>query len=175
MQKYIYCCPVCGGKLTYNDTYCKECKYSKLLDNNKNIEVHKQYNKEQIANRPVALYVSNYPLEYYEYLSEEKYGSNSYWEEIFISQELSKNRLFDQVKYKQRIEKSKKKNEQTNKSNQQDDNNEQVKCVPKCPTCGSTNVCKIPEFDRAVYGLAFGLFSKTARSQFECRNCGYKF
>lgn len=46
---------------------------------------------------------------------------------------------------------------------------------PKCPTCGSENVEKISNADRAMFGLAFGLFSKTARSQFECKNCGYKF
>lgn len=48
-------------------------------------------------------------------------------------------------------------------------------CKPKCPTCGSENIAKISNADRAVFGLIFGLFSKTARSQFECQNCGYKW
>lgn len=47
--------------------------------------------------------------------------------------------------------------------------------IPKCPTCGSTNISKISGIKRAVLGYAFGLFSKTARSQFECKNCGYKW
>ena len=47
--------------------------------------------------------------------------------------------------------------------------------IPKCPTCGSTNVHKISGVKKALHGYAFGLFSKTARSQFECNNCGYKW
>ena len=34
---------------------------------------------------------------------------------------------------------------------------------PKCPTCNSTNISSISKVSGA---LAFGLFSKTARSQF---------
>lgn len=44
-----------------------------------------------------------------------------------------------------------------------------------CPICNSINVKPISMTSRAVHGAAFGLFSKTARSQFECKNCGYKF
>lgn len=47
--------------------------------------------------------------------------------------------------------------------------------VPKCPTCGSTNIEKISSFDKAAGAVMFGLFSKTARSQFKCKNCGYKW
>ncbi len=46
---------------------------------------------------------------------------------------------------------------------------------PKCPTCGSTNVKKISVTSKAVGAGLFGLFSKTAKSQFECENCGYKW
>lgn len=47
--------------------------------------------------------------------------------------------------------------------------------MPKCPTCSSTNIEKISSFDKAAGVVMFGLFSKTARSQFKCRNCGYKW
>lgn len=46
---------------------------------------------------------------------------------------------------------------------------------PKCPTCNSTNIKKISGTAKVVGAVAFGLFSKTARSQFECENCGYKW
>ncbi|MCD7810258.1 MAG: hypothetical protein LUG91_00135 [Ruminococcus sp.] len=49
------------------------------------------------------------------------------------------------------------------------------KNVPKCPVCQSTNIVKISGMKRALHGYALGLFSKTARSQFECKSCGYKF
>lgn len=37
---------------------------------------------------------------------------------------------------------------------------------PKCPTCNSTNISKISSISKVSGALAFGLFSKTARSQF---------
>lgn len=43
----------------------------------------------------------------------------------------------------------------------------------KCPTCGSKNVERISLTNRAVHAYAFGLFSKTAKSQFKCKDCGY--
>lgn len=47
--------------------------------------------------------------------------------------------------------------------------------TPRCPTCRSTNIKKISAA-RKVTGVAlFGLFSKTAKSQFECGSCGYKW
>lgn len=46
---------------------------------------------------------------------------------------------------------------------------------PKCPTCASTNIEKISGADKVVGAALFGLFSKTAHSQFKCKNCGYKW
>lgn len=56
------------------------------------------------------------------------------------------------------------KNQQSQQSNQ-----------PKCPTCGSVNIKKISTAKKAAGGFMFGLFSKTAKSQFMCDNCGYKW
>ena len=46
---------------------------------------------------------------------------------------------------------------------------------PKCPTCNSTNIKKISGTAKVAGAVTFGLFSKTARSQFKCKNCGYKW
>lgn len=46
---------------------------------------------------------------------------------------------------------------------------------PKCPTCSSTKVKRISGTAKVTGAVAFGLFSKTARSQFKCENCGYKW
>ena len=58
---------------------------------------------------------------------------------------------------------------QTTQTTQQSSN------IPKCPTCGSTNIKKISATSKVVGAGLFGLFSKTARSQFECKDCGYKW
>lgn len=47
--------------------------------------------------------------------------------------------------------------------------------IPKCPTCSSTNIEKISGADKMLGAVVFGLFSKTAHSQFKCKNCGYKW
>ena len=47
--------------------------------------------------------------------------------------------------------------------------------IPHCPTCGSTNIEKITATSKVFGAVAFGLFSKTARSQFKCKNCGAKW
>ena len=60
---------------------------------------------------------------------------------------------------------SKKKKSKSNNSSYQ----------PHCPTCGSPNVTKISVTRKAVGAGLFGLFSKTARSQFQCSDCGYKW
>lgn len=46
---------------------------------------------------------------------------------------------------------------------------------PKCPTCGSTNIKKISAVSKAGGMFMFGIFSKTAKSQFQCEDCGYKW
>ena len=56
------------------------------------------------------------------------------------------------------------KNQQSQQSNQ-----------PKCPTCGSVNIKKISTAKKAAGGFMFGLFSKTAKGQFQCKDCGYKW
>lgn len=47
--------------------------------------------------------------------------------------------------------------------------------TPHCPICGSPDIEKITLAQKAFGGFMFGLFSKTAKSQFKCNNCGAKF
>lgn len=45
--------------------------------------------------------------------------------------------------------------------------------VPKCPTCGSTNIKKMVGVERGASIAAFGIFSKKINKTFKCGNCGY--
>lgn len=47
--------------------------------------------------------------------------------------------------------------------------------VPQCPICKSQNIERIGAMTRGMAAGLFGLFSSTARSQFICKSCGYKF
>ena len=46
---------------------------------------------------------------------------------------------------------------------------------PKCPTCGSTNIERIPVGKKLTGGALFGLLSSNVRKTMHCKNCGYKW
>lgn len=47
--------------------------------------------------------------------------------------------------------------------------------IPKCPTCGSTNVEKISTAKKAFGFAMVGLFSSNFGKTMHCKNCGYKW
>lgn len=47
--------------------------------------------------------------------------------------------------------------------------------IPKCPTCGSTNIKKISGTKRFVSTGIFGLASSNIGKNMECRSCGAKW
>ncbi|WP_310602407.1 zinc ribbon domain-containing protein [Anaerosporobacter sp.] len=53
------------------------------------------------------------------------------------------------------------------------DNTEMVilENVPKCPTCGSTNIYKISGISKAGSVAMWGLFSRKVHKQWHCKNC----
>jgi len=117
-------------------------------------------------------------MEMYFYMNkaQEIYGDSNHWYDCLLS-EVKKHPCFNEdapysqvakeitSNYKKHYEKIAER--AINKVNQAN--------APKCPTCKSTNIRKLSAVNRAAHGYAFGLFSKTARSQFCCNNCGYKW
>ena len=110
---------------------------------------------------------SKYDYEYYRKKSFEECGNHSKWSS-YILEEVRQNPLYDK-------EKAKLNTPEYNFGETPCRNINITQNRPKCPTCSSTNISKISGMKRAAHGYAFGLFSKTARSQFECKNCGYKW
>ena len=47
--------------------------------------------------------------------------------------------------------------------------------LPKCPTCGSTNIEKISAGKKVKGSLLFGVFSSDVRNTMHCKNCGAKW
>lgn len=47
--------------------------------------------------------------------------------------------------------------------------------IPKCPTCGSTNVQPISATKKAMGFILAGIFSCNFGKSFECKNCKYKW
>lgn len=51
----------------------------------------------------------------------------------------------------------------------------QQNSIPKCPTCGSTNIRRITTFEKVGNVVAFGILGNKRKYQFEClnKNCKY--
>lgn len=49
--------------------------------------------------------------------------------------------------------------------------------LPKCPTCGTTNIRHISSTERGVNAVMFGFFGNKRKCQFECLNpnCRYRW
>ena len=155
MDNYIECCSYCGCVLI-----TKHVKFTSCLD----------------CHQHTYVYTSKKPKEYYINLSLQKHNTEDNWKEIFVEQELSQNPLFNQSKYEISCQKQKERDKRgAYKKAHPEEFKTHTPPIPKCPTCSSTNIKKISDLSKGVHALAFGLFSKTARSQFECKTCGYKW
>lgn len=153
MEDYFYYCPICGKMIIdITATICPHCK------------------KHISACRSV------HNISYYQEKAMEQYGSLSYSRQVLKDEEAHKNPLFN-PRIMQQVEESEFNQIQVNILRQKMSNEtEKVENnVPKCPTCSSTNIKKISTASKVIGGAMWGLFSKTARSQFECLNCRYKW
>lgn len=115
---------------------------------------------------------------YYRDKAMELFGDYSYSKKIIIDEEASKYPEFNPDNKEQN---AKEEFDREQKAYWDDFGNRLIEreCanrgMPKCPTCGSYDVKRISDLKRATHAYAFGLFSKTARSQFECKKCHYKW
>lgn len=121
----------------------------------------------------VELLPSKYDFPYYAELSAQKYNSDrSHWKE-FLLDEISTNPLYDPNRYNS-AEATAYRESQMAAARTKDQARREAS-LPKCPLCGSTKLKKISAVKHGVHAAAFGIFSKTAFSQFECESCHYKF
>lgn len=144
----IWYCPVCGSKVHANDSEMNRCKY---------------------CNTNIAPMQSKYNKKYYKRISEKQYNSVDSFE-VLYNEEIKNNPDFDKNLYL-KVQNSR----HNNTSSSSTTNQQQQQYTPKCPVCQSPNINKISGLSRAVHGLTFGLFSKTARSQWVCNSCGNKW
>lgn len=141
----ILYCPVCGSEVNRIVGKCTKC--------NTNIE-------------PIE---SQYEFDYYMEESNKLYGHPANIFNILREREVFNNPHFSQEAYDKARDISRQNAMNIIKNTNNNSN------IPKCPTCQSTKIKKISATKKVAHGLTFGLFSKTARSQFECCNCGYKW
>ena len=147
-KAYLYICPQCGILETFADTQspkCFNCGCEHM--------VKTSYTNEEYAN----IAIDNKP----------KFKElRQHLRELFVIN----SEYFNPEMYQAILEKE-------FKSDMTSNNSTLSPSAPQihCPTCGSTNVKRISAASKVAGAYAFGLFSKTAKSQFKCGNCGYKW
>lgn len=94
---------------------------------------------------------------------------------IILEEYAKPNPLFDEELYNKRIALEKTQQQATLDMMYMEKQQAQRANVPKCPTCGSTNVEKISTAQKAFGFALVGLFSSNLGKTMHCKNCGYKW
>lgn len=94
---------------------------------------------------------------------------------IILEEYAKPNPLFDEELYNKRIALEKSQQQATLDMMYMEKQQAQRANVPKCPTCGSTNVEKISTAQKAFGFALVGLFSSNLGKTMHCKNCGYKW
>ena len=100
-------------------------------------------------------------------------GKNIYKE--ILEEYVKPNPLFDEELYNKRIALEKRQEEATSNRLYMEKRQAQKANVPRCPTCGSTNIRRISTLDRAVSVGILGIFSGKIGKNYECLNCKAKW
>lgn len=95
--------------------------------------------------------------------------------QIILEEYVKPNPLFDEELYNKRIALEKRQEEATSNRLYMEKQQAQKANVPKCPTCGSTNVHPISTAKKAFGFALVGLFSSNLGKSYECDNCKYKW
>lgn len=155
-MEYYYICPRCGKTRFYdeNDKHiCNFCNFSEMIAT--------EFEGSKMLD--IIMYEPPSKRKQINELLRKKYTLNSVsFDNNLYQQMINDEKLFNIQNKDDEIEQECFQSQQSNN-------------IPKCPTCGSTNIEKISLTSKAIGAGLFGIFSKTARSQFKCNNCGYKW
>lgn len=147
---YLRICPKCGlnNNLDYEDFYCSYCQHT-LQQTDMTIEEFDKIKFQMTSEELDSYLISKYVKDSIDFSLYSQRWSDYHKNIANINAEIQHH------------------NEQMQKRS--------VHCKPKCPTCGSTNIEKIHTASKILGAVSLGLLSKTAKSQFVCHNCGYKW
>lgn len=145
-------CSKCGRELFDRDIECDKCKSVNFISEKECKEIIDKINNANMISKKKLLKDPIYKMVYDSIINKPKDYFNVC---IANSNNDSNEEYFDRIK-KHTI------------------NNKQEN-IPKCPTCGSTNIQKISTTRRLVTTSLFGLASSDIGKTMLCKNCGYKW
>ena len=162
--KYLKFCPVCNKTGQNSMDWCFNEKSIEFLKGYHIFEPDGGFGKICPSCKKGVLEDSIITYEELEIIQDVSDSDRQFLEAMI---ELKKN---DPIEYQLKMSQFKASLKQQENSKKVEDDN-----TLRCPTCNSTKVKKISATSKVVVASMFGLFSKTARSQFKCERCGYKW
>lgn len=146
-------CSKCGRELFDRDIECDKCKSTDFISEKKCKEIIKKINSVNMISKKKLLKDPIYKMVYDFIINKPRDSFNPYATD---GNSESNKEYFDRIS-KHTINKPEKQN------------------IPKCPTCGSTNIKKISGTKRWLSAGLFGLASSNIGKSMCCQNCGYKW
>ena len=162
--KYLKFCPVCNKTGQNSMDWCFNEKSIEFLKGYHIFEPDGGFGKICPSCKKGVLEDSIITYEELEIIQDVSDSDRQFLEAMI---ELKKN---DPIEYQLKMSQFKASLKQRENSKKVEDDN-----TLRCPTCNSTKVKKISATSKVVGASMFGLFSKTAKSQFKCEQCGYKW
>lgn len=144
-------CSKCGRELFDRDIECDKCKSTDFISEKKCKEIVEKINSVNMISKKKLLKDPIYKMVYDFIINKPRDSFNPYATD---GNSESNKEYFDRIS-KHTINKPEKQN------------------VPKCPTCGSTNIRRMSGVECGASIAAFGIFSKKINKTFKCGNCGY--
>lgn len=154
MPERILYCPRCGDVMIVFDNdihYCITCRKQEMIDTKRDDDYFKEKYYKQVGKTIDNIIKFNLT-------------------EMVRQEFVYNNPLYNEKDIKKREELEEKCAKDTQRKNASS------KFVPKCPTCGSTNVEKISGASKVGKVALFGIFAASSIGKtFYCKNCGYKW
>lgn len=167
-------CPECGKEISDKSNQCIHCGYPLIIKNEQKIpncitEIDGiQYDYSDILN------LINYKQYYDAYFRMRKICKLSIKNNMNLLEYMIEN--YEAPDKYNIIEYTKKEEEECFKSLSKLENiknQQQTTNIPKCPTCGSSNIHKMGVGERTASILGFGILSKKINKTWKCNNCGH--
>lgn len=159
-------CLKCNRGLFDADTKCDKCGCVDIMDKSEYQTLYNQFKNSSLKQQQILREKAEYQV-----ICKYKF--------IIDSKNTPEMRKEQSIKDKQRAKQEAEQYLEQIKCNsyqrQINQNQEQTKNIPKCPTCGSTNVSKISTTKKALGFVTIGIFSSNFGKTMECKNCGYKW
>ena len=159
-------CLKCNRGLFDTDTKCDKCGCVDIMDKNEYQSLYNQFKNASPKQQEALRETKEYQIICkYKFIVDTKNTPEMRKEQS----------IRDKQRVKQESDRYYAELQRNARQREMEQKQEQSKNVPKCPTCGSTNVNKISSVKKATGFFAVGIFSSNFGKTMECKNCGYKW